>query len=119
MGISTRFPQQMYVKLDPCDKPCLSPHLTQRECDVLLGITQGLAHMALAKQLHIAGSTVAQHIEAVRRKLGAKNRPEMVGRAFVLGLIRIDTWPPKLSGHGCILGDAILALDKAGCEPRS
>ncbi|WP_363319489.1 helix-turn-helix transcriptional regulator [Leifsonia williamsii] len=94
-------------------------HLTPREAQVLEGICAGRSHAELATYLHISRSTVAQHIESIRRKLGAVNRPAMVARAFFLGVVRPDRWPPALSGRRCVDPGMLLGSSACTCSGNS
>ena len=55
--------------------------LTPREFEVLQALSQGLSNKAVARKLEISLHTVKFHVEAVFRKLGARNRTEAVAKA--------------------------------------
>lgn len=54
--------------------------LTDRELLVARKVADGLSHKEIARLLTIAPATVRNHIQAMHRKLGARNNAEMVAR---------------------------------------
>ena len=65
-------------------------HLTERENNVLLNLSQGLTNVEIAKKLHISVHTVKAHLEAIYDKLGVANRVQAAMKAVVLGLIDLN-----------------------------
>lgn len=62
--------------------------LSQREMDVLLGMTEGLSNAEIAVELVLAEDTVKTHARRLFRKLGAGDRADAVARGFRQGLLR-------------------------------
>jgi two-component system response regulator DesR len=60
--------------------------LSPRERDVLEVLVAGATNREIAARLHLSPHTVKDHVSAVYRKLGARNRAEAVRRAERLGL---------------------------------
>ncbi|TAM60549.1 response regulator transcription factor [bacterium] len=56
--------------------------LTRREGDVLACIVEGLPNAAIAERLTISEETVKSHVKAILRKLGARDRAQVVGIAL-------------------------------------
>lgn len=56
--------------------------LSEREREVLQCIAQGLSSKQCAQQLGIAPRTVERHVENLRNKLHAKNKPHLVAKAL-------------------------------------
>lgn len=56
--------------------------LTERECDVLELVAQGLTNREVAARLFIATGTVRTHLEHVYEKLGVRTRAGAVAAAF-------------------------------------
>ena len=56
--------------------------LTERECDVLELVAQGLTNREVAARLFIAPGTVRKHLENVYEKLGVRTRAGAVAAAF-------------------------------------
>jgi LuxR family maltose regulon positive regulatory protein len=62
--------------------------LSNRECDVLRLVGNGLSNKRIALALTIAPETVKSHVKRIFIKLQVRNRAEAVSRATVLGLMR-------------------------------
>ncbi len=60
--------------------------LTERECEVLILITDGLTNKQIGEQLCISLSTVKTHVINIYSKLNIKNRVEAADKARLLGL---------------------------------
>ena len=65
------------------------PELTSRQREILKGIALGLASDAIATKIGISADTVNQHLDAIRKKLGAANRTEAVVIALRKHLLKI------------------------------
>ena len=61
--------------------------LSQRELEVLDSIARGLSSKQCALELGIAPRTVERHVENLRNKLHARNKPHLVAKALSGGLI--------------------------------
>ena len=76
---------------DPSALPGARPtttELSEREMDVLLGMTEGLSNAEIAAELVLAEDTVKTHARRLFRKLGAGDRADAVARGFRQGLLR-------------------------------
>jgi two-component system nitrate/nitrite response regulator NarL len=76
---------------DPSALPGARPattELSDREMDVLLGMTEGLSNAEIAAELVLAEDTVKTHARRLFRKLGAGDRADAVARGFRQGLLR-------------------------------
>jgi DNA-binding NarL/FixJ family response regulator len=58
------------------------PHLTPRETEVLVAVSDGLSNKEIARRLEISLHTVKFHIESLLRKLGARSRAEAVAKGL-------------------------------------
>ena len=58
------------------------PTLTERQRQILEHTIDGLSAEEISKQLNLSPFTVNEHLDAVRRKLGAANRTEAVAIAL-------------------------------------
>ena len=67
--------------------PEIMEQLTQRELEVLRHTGLGMTHREISQKLHVSYHTVRNHTAAIRRKLGARNKPNMVKIAQSLDLI--------------------------------
>ncbi|MFC5146806.1 helix-turn-helix transcriptional regulator [Streptomyces aureoversilis] len=63
-----------------------TPHLTQREHEVLDLLRRGLRNQDIAHALHVTENTVEYHVRHLLAKFGARSRLEAVERASALGL---------------------------------
>ena len=64
-----------------------SPHLTDREEEVVRALASGKVNKQLAGMLGVSESTFKTHLRAIYRKLGVKTRVQAAGRARELGLL--------------------------------
>ena len=61
--------------------------LSEREREVLECIARGLSSKQCAQELGIAPRTVERHVENLRNKLNARNKPHLVAKALAGGHI--------------------------------
>ena len=66
--------------------------MSDRERAVLEAISRGLSAKQCAQELGIAPRTVERHVENLRNKLHARNKPHLVAKALFGGLIQ-ETQP--------------------------
>ena len=62
-------------------------HLTQREQEILVMLTEGKTNKEIAKQLSLSEGTVRFHVSNILSKLGVNNRTEAASMAIQQGLI--------------------------------
>ena len=55
--------------------------LTSREREIVLALAEGLSNRKVGRRLNISEGTVKVHLHNIYRKLGVKNRTELVARA--------------------------------------
>jgi len=65
------------------------PELTDRQREILESTVRGLSSEAIAGELGISAYAVNQHLDAIRKKLGAANRTEAVAIALKKHLLKI------------------------------
>lgn len=68
-------------------RPRYSAGLTHRELDCLSYVACGMSDASVAEKLGISQSTAHEHVEAAKRKLGARTRAEAVAVAVALGSV--------------------------------
>jgi DNA-binding NarL/FixJ family response regulator len=61
--------------------------LTDRELEVVRIVAQGATNLRVARELFVSESTVKYHLRTAMRKLGARDRTELVYRASARGLL--------------------------------
>ena len=65
------------------------PTLTERQRQILAYTIDGLSAEEISKRLSLSPFTVNEHLDAVRRKLGAANRAEAIAIALKKHLLKI------------------------------
>lgn len=68
-----------------------TPHLTQRESEVLNMVVKGFSYQEIADALDLSFHTVTSHIKHIYRKLSVRSRGEAVFEAIQLGIVDIST----------------------------
>ena len=61
--------------------------LSERESEVLKALAEGATNREIASDLFLSPHTIKEHVSAVLRKVGARNRAEAVQKAQRLGLL--------------------------------
>ena len=65
-----------------------APALTEREMQVLDGMSRGRSNAEIGRELYLSEDTVKTHARRLFRKLGAADRAHAVALGFRLGLVR-------------------------------
>jgi two-component system, NarL family, nitrate/nitrite response regulator NarL len=84
--VSPTLPGQLLAYLHRRSDPG-TPHLGERERDVLRLTAEGLSAPEIAEALGIGTTTVKTHLQRIYRKLEVTDRAAMVARALRLGLL--------------------------------
>ncbi|HEX5431949.1 MAG TPA: response regulator transcription factor [Bryobacteraceae bacterium] len=66
-----------------------SPHLSEREVEVLRLIAHGLANKQIAHSLSIAEPTVKNHVRSILGKLGVQDRTQAATTAIQRGIVQM------------------------------
>ena len=61
--------------------------LSERELEVVRRVARGATNPEIARELYLSESTVKYHLRMARRKLGARDRTELVYKASARGLL--------------------------------
>jgi two-component system nitrate/nitrite response regulator NarL len=70
--------------------------LTDRECQVIALIAEGLKNKQIGERLFISETTVTHHLSSIFSKLGVSDRLELLIYAFAHKLARV---PPPMSNR--------------------
>jgi DNA-binding NarL/FixJ family response regulator len=65
-----------------------APELTEREMQVLHGMSQGRSNAEIGRELYLSEDTIKTHARRLFRKLGAKDRAEAVATGFRRGMMQ-------------------------------
>ncbi len=65
-----------------------APALTEREMQVLTGMSRGRSNSEIGRELYLSEDTVKTHARRLFRKLGAADRAQAVAVGFRWGLVR-------------------------------
>ncbi|MEU0008743.1 PAS domain-containing protein [Streptomyces sp. NPDC006314] len=71
------------------------PPLTATQVRILALLAAGRSNADIAGTLHLSRQTVDYHLSRLRDLLGAATRPALVARAYVLGILSPQAWPPR------------------------
>ncbi|WP_436399176.1 response regulator transcription factor [Roseobacter sp. S98] len=71
---------------DPENEHPLAKKLTQREMQVLRGLTEGKSNKEIARDLDLSEPTIKLHVKTLYRKVGASNRTQAALTAKEAGL---------------------------------
>ncbi|MDT7556443.1 MAG: hypothetical protein QOI68_913 [Pseudonocardiales bacterium] len=71
----------------PLSRTAPAVALTEREQQVLLGMSQGKSNGQIGRELYLSEDTVKTHARRLFRKLGVKDRAEAVAHGFRQGLV--------------------------------
>lgn len=80
-----------------CDHHSACWTLSSVQAKILEGVAAGVSSGRLARELYLSSKTIDYHVRVMSDKLEAPNRTALVSRAFVLEILRTDSWPPRVS----------------------
>ncbi|OOC04684.1 LuxR C-terminal-related transcriptional regulator [Amycolatopsis azurea] len=66
------------------------------EAKILQGIASGLSSLEMADKFYLSRQGIDYHVARLQRKFKARNRVELVSRAFATGLLDSTAWPPRV-----------------------
>ncbi|MFF7408066.1 PAS domain-containing protein [Streptomyces lydicus] len=76
------------------------PPLTASQVRILSLLAAGRSNGEIATSLHLSRQTVDYHLSRLRDLLDAPTRCALVARAYVLGILAPQTWPPRSATAG-------------------
>lgn len=71
------------------------PDLTPAQVRILALLAAGQSNADIARTLRLSRQTLDYHLSRLRTLLDAATRPALVARAYVLGILSPQTWPPR------------------------
>lgn len=71
--------------------------LSSVQAKILEGVAAGSSSGRLSRELYLSSKTIDYHVRVMSDKLQAPNRVALVSRAFVLEILRTDSWPPRVA----------------------
>ena len=73
------------------------PQLTDLDARILKGVAMGMSTVNLATKLFLSRQGVEYHVGTMLKKFKASNRPELVSRAYSIGVLDASCWPPRVA----------------------
>jgi DNA-binding CsgD family transcriptional regulator len=64
---------------------------------ILEGVAAGYSSVQLSRDLYMSAKAIDYHVRSMSEILQAPNRVALVSLAFVLGILRVDSWPPRVA----------------------
>jgi DNA-binding NarL/FixJ family response regulator len=71
--------------------------LSSIQARILEGVAAGFSSGRLSRELYLSSKTIDYHVRVMSDKLQAPNRVALISRAFVLEILRTDSWPPRVA----------------------
>jgi len=79
--------------------------LSEVQARILEGIAAGSSSADLSRELFFSPKSIDYHVRSMSDKVEASNRVALVSRAFFLGILRADSWPPKVVDESVKYGE--------------
>ncbi len=73
---------------EPAADPAAFEALTQRELEVVRLVARGLSNLEVGSELFLSEATVKTHLTSILRKVGMRDRTQLVVLAYERGLVR-------------------------------
>ncbi|MEU5687625.1 helix-turn-helix transcriptional regulator [Streptomyces venezuelae] len=83
---------------DDAEEELAHPALSAQEARILRLVAGGATTAVVARTIGIGTDGVNYHLTRLCRRLRVPNRTALVARAYVLGLLAPEAWPPQVSG---------------------
>lgn len=71
--------------------------LSSVQAKILEGVAAGFSSGRLSRELYLSPKTIDYHVRILSDRLQVPNRVALVSRAFVLDILRADSWPPRVA----------------------
>ena len=86
-SVTRRVIEEFARRPGPVDAGTPLQELTERERDVLRQVVQGLSNAEIAEGLFVSQATVKTHVRSMLRKLGLRDRTQLVIAAYESGFV--------------------------------
>jgi DNA-binding NarL/FixJ family response regulator len=86
-AITRRLITEFVRRPDPREHPAQLGELTEREREILRLVATGLSNDEIARRLVISPLTAKTHVSRILRKLGCRDRAQLVALAYEIGLV--------------------------------
>lgn len=86
------------ARADSAGEELAHPALSAQEARILRLVAGGATTSVVARAVGIGVDGVNYHLTRLCRRLRAQNRTALVARAYVLGLLDPEAWPPRVAG---------------------
>ena len=86
--VTRRLVERFVTSRPRCSSPAELQRLSGREIEVLRLVARGLSNTELAREMHLAETTVKSHVSAVLAKLGVRDRVQAVVYAYESGVVQ-------------------------------
>ncbi|WP_128378872.1 LuxR C-terminal-related transcriptional regulator [Streptomyces cavernae] len=73
--------------------------LSEISARILEGVAAGMSSRQLASRIGMSHQGVDYHIGVLLRILRVPNRTALVSRAYQLGILSTDCWPPRVTAE--------------------
>jgi DNA-binding NarL/FixJ family response regulator len=87
-GVTRRLISEFAARAKPTQPAGLLGELTDRECEVLALVAEGLSNAEIAARLYVSPATAKTHVSRAMVKLGVRDRAQLVVIAYESGLVR-------------------------------
>src|SRR5437763_1882213 len=87
-AVATALAEQPAQRALPAQRNAGAPDLTERELQVLHGMSQGRSNAEIGRELYLSEDTIKTHARRLFRKMGVNDRAQAVAAGFRLGLVR-------------------------------
>ncbi len=98
-SITKRLIAEFAARPDGRQPPSELRYLTEREQDVLRLVAAGLSNEEIAGRLVISRLTAKTHVSRILRKLGCRDRAQLVALAYETGLVTPSSRPEDRAGR--------------------
>ncbi|MFC4147267.1 PAS domain-containing protein [Micromonospora mangrovi] len=79
--------------------PGRKKNLSAINARILEGIATGATTVQLAARLYLSRQGVEYHVSSMMREFKVPNRVALVSKAYSMGLLGVDSWPPKVNAN--------------------